>query len=35
VPGGDVALILALVLGIAAAIIPFYVKAGHLPPVVG
>ena len=35
VPGGDVALILALVLGIAAAVIPFYVKAGYLPPVVG
>ena len=35
VPGGDIALILALILGIAAAIIPFYVKAGYLPPVVG
>ena len=35
VPGGDIALILALVLGIAAAVIPFYVKAGYLPPVVG
>ena len=35
VPGGDVALFLALVLGIAAAVIPFYVKAGYLPPVVG
>lgn len=35
VQGGDIALILALILGIAAAIIPFYVKAGYLPPVVG
>lgn len=35
VPGGYAALILALILGIAAAVIPFYVKAGYLPPVVG
>ena len=35
VAGGDVALIIALVIGIVVACIPFFVKAGMLPPVVG
>lgn len=35
VAGGDVALIIALLIGIIVAIIPFFVKAGLLPPVVG
>jgi len=35
VAGGDIALIIALVIGIIVAIIPFFVKAGLLPPVVG
>ena len=33
--GGDAALIIALLIGIIVAIIPFFVKAGLLPPVVG
>ncbi|WP_311336424.1 aromatic amino acid transport family protein [Cardiobacterium hominis] len=35
VAGGDIALIIALVIGIVVACIPFFVKAGMLPPVVG
>ena len=35
VAGGDIALIIALVIGIVVACIPFFVKAGILPPVVG
>ena len=35
VAGGDIALIIALVIGIVVACIPFFVKAGKLPPVVG
>ncbi len=35
VAGGDAALIIALLIGIIVAIIPFFVKAGLLPPVVG
>ena len=35
VPGGDVALIVALVIGVVVACIPFLIKAGKLPPVVG
>ena len=35
VTGGDAALIIALLIGIIVAIIPFFVKAGLLPPVVG
>lgn len=35
VPGGDIALIVALIIGIIVAIIPFFVQAGWLPPVVG
>ena len=33
--GGDAALISAPLIGIIVAIIPFFVKAGLLPPVVG
>ena len=35
VAGGDIALIIALVIGIVVACIPFFVKAGMLPPGVG
>ena len=35
VAGGDIALIIALVIGIVVACIPFFVKAGMLPPVLG
>ena len=35
VAGGAIALIIALVIGIVIACIPFFVKAGMLPPVVG
>ena len=35
VAGGDIALIIALVIGLVVACIPFFVKAGMLPPVVG
>lgn len=35
VAGGNIALIMAFIAGLIVAIIPFFVKAGYLPPVVG